>query len=85
MTNILQTALDLTQGDRAAAYGTPKDNWGRTAEIATAMLGKPISAQECVLVAMAMKHARLRQTPNHMDSIIDLAGYAWVLSEVVQP
>lgn len=82
--SVLHTAIRLTQGDRGRDYGTPKDNWGRTATIASALVGKPLTAEECVKVAMAMKYARLIQTPNHLDSIVDLAGYAWVLSEVMR-
>lgn len=82
--NILRDALTITGGDRQVAYGSPAENWGRTAEIASAILGKPITPAECVQVAFAMKLARLRQTPDHRDSFVDLAGYAWVWSEVAK-
>jgi hypothetical protein len=83
--NILETALQLTAEDRQAIYGHPVDNWERTAEIASALLGTPISAHQCVLVAFAMKFARLRQTPAHQDTMVDIAGYAWVLDKVHRP
>ncbi len=70
-------------GDRAKSYGHPKDNWGLTADIAFALTGIPLTAEDCVKVAMAMKFARLRNTPTHHDSIVDLAGYAWVLDKVI--
>lgn len=81
--NILQIADGLVTGDRAKAYGHPRDNWGRTAEIASAMLGIKLTAAQCVLVAQAMKFARLQQTPDHRDSIVDIAGYAYVYDRVV--
>ena len=82
--NILADALACTQGDRQAAYGSPAENWGRTAKIAQAITGLDcLTPEVCVKVAIAMKHARLIQTPGHRDSMVDLAGYAWVLSEVV--
>lgn len=80
--SILTDALAATSGPRQEAYGRPQDNWARTAEIASAMLGRQISPSECCKVALAMKFARLRQTPDHRDSIVDIAGYAWVLSEL---
>ena len=84
-TNILCDALEITGGDRQAAYGSPKDNWSRTAKIAQAITGLDcLTPEVCVKVAMAMKQARLIQTPNHRDSMVDLAGYSWVLSEVVK-
>lgn len=80
--SVLDDALAATSGPRQAAYGPPAENWARTAELATAILGKPMSARDCVRVAIAMKLARLRETPDHRDSLVDLAGYAWVWSEV---
>jgi hypothetical protein len=81
--NILNDALKFTQGDRQSAYGNPYDNWKRTSDIASAVTGLNLSPETCVKVAIAMKLARLRQTANHRDSMVDLAGYAWVLSEVM--
>lgn len=82
--NILSDALVCTQGDRQAAYGSPAENWGRTAKIAQAITGLDcLTPEVCVKVAIAMKQARLIQTPGHRDSMVDLAGYAWVLSEVM--
>lgn len=82
--NILAEALACTQGDRQAAYGSPAENWGRTAKIAQAITGLDcLTPEVCVKVAIAMKQSRLIQTPGHRDSMVDLAGYAWVLSEVV--
>ena len=81
--NILADAMACTQGDRQAAYGSPAENWGRTAKIAQAITGLDcLTPEVCVKVAIAMKQARLIQTPGHRDSMVDLAGYAWVLSEV---
>lgn len=80
--SILQDAIAAVTGPRQLEYGHPRTNWGRTAEIASTLLGHEMSPADCVKVAIAMKLARLRQTPNHRDSLVDLAGYAWVLSEV---
>lgn len=81
--NILQIAESLVTGDRAAAYGHPRVNWERTAKIASATLGIELTPAQCVLFAISMKLARLQNTPDHRDSIVDIAGYAYVLDRVV--
>jgi hypothetical protein len=82
--NILQDALKFTQGDRQSAYGSPYSNWKHTSDIAVAITGLgALTPEVCVKVAIAMKLARLLSSANHRDSMIDLAGYAWVLSEVM--
>ena len=80
--NILEEALEITAKDRQEIYGSPKENWGRTAAIFNAMTGLSLTPGECVKMAIAMKLARLHKSPKHRDSKTDLAGYAWVLDEV---
>lgn len=81
--NILEEALTITTTDRQQVYGPPSENFRVTSDIASAILGYHITPADCVKVALAMKLARLRNSPKHRDSMIDIAGYAWVLSEVV--
>lgn len=83
--SILEDALAAVTGPRAEAYGHPRDNWARTAQIATDLTGRDFTPEECVLILLAVKLARLRQTPNHRDSLVDLAGYAWVLEQLGPP
>ena len=80
--NVLEEALAAVTGPRAAAYGEPALNWKRTADIASHILGHEITPAECVKVLIATKLARLIQTPDHRDSRVDLAGYAWVLEHL---
>ena len=81
----MDEAAKLTAGDRQDLYGNPADNWQKVAEIASAILGsKVLTAEECVLVMLAVKLARLSRAPDHRDSQIDVAGYAWVLSQVAK-
>jgi len=81
--NILEEANNVTHGERLERYGPPAENFKRISEIASAMTGKEITSEDAVLVLMAVKLARLRQSPDHRDSIVDVAGYAWCLAEVV--
>ena len=83
--NVLQEALAATQGPRAEAYGPPEINWARTSRIAIALTELDcLTPEVCVKVAMAMKFARLLQTPDHHDTLVDIPGYGWVLSRVVE-
>lgn len=85
---ILDVAKDLVYGDRNKTYGHPAENFQVTAEMWTAYLRQRMATEgveihsfvltpEDVAMFMAMvKIARLANTPGHIDSLIDLAGYA---------
>jgi DNA-binding transcriptional regulator GbsR (MarR family) len=78
---VLAIAGDLINGDRQAHYGTPQDNFGTTAEMWTAYLGRDISpADVCHMMAL-LKIARLKRGP-HRDSSIDACGYMALGAEV---
>lgn len=79
--NILLEAEAAVYGPRQSAYGHPRQNFERTADLwngylkatgRTADLGPSDVAQLMVLLKMA----RLMQTPDHRDSWVDMAGYA---------
>jgi len=72
--------------DREGYYGSPESNFATTAELWNALLGDKlrvkISAADVALMMCAVKLARLKRTPDHADSAIDLAGYAALLGEI---
>lgn len=76
---ILATAHDLINGDRATDYGGPQENFGRIADLWNAQLGKklaePVTAQDVAYCLVQLKMSRLANTPGHRDSLIDVAGY----------
>ena len=78
MTNVLIEADKIVNGPRAEAYGDAKENWGNTAAIVNSTLGTNLTAGECVLFMVGVKLARLRQTPFHRDSVVDICGYMQV-------
>jgi len=85
MTNILETALEKTQGDRQADYGDPAVNHKRIALLWNAYLKAAcpgtcpgLSAVDVVLMIDLLKTARLIETCDHEDTWLDKAGYAWV-------
>ena len=70
----------LNRGD---SYGTAKDNHDRaSALINTYLKGLPeeqrtnLSATQSMILMILIKVARLEQTPEHVDSFLDIAGYA---------
>lgn len=71
---ILEEANTLIYGDRAAAYGTVTDNFGRIAKIWEAILDCPVSIEQVGLCMAGLKLAR--EVGNHkMDNLVDCAGY----------
>lgn len=83
--NILDTANKIVFGARAKDYGSPLDNHGATAELFTAYLRRKygthtyfltITAEDVCVFNILQKVSRLANTPDHIDSLVDIAGYA---------
>jgi len=79
--SVLQVAQELTHGDRDQTYGNPIVNHRRIAELWTAALGHPVTAQQVAICMALVKVSRLVQTPKHMDSYIDAAAYFGIAAE----
>lgn len=83
---ILSTAEKLINGDRAKAYGHPKENFGRIAALWNAQLGKklsePLTAEDVAYALVQLKMSRLANTPGHEDSLVDVAGYIALAGEL---
>jgi len=74
---LLREAADLVGGARADEYGEFKDN----AAFAASFAG--VSTMQAIDVMIGFKRARLRHSPEHHDSIVDLLGYQ-ALREIVR-
>lgn len=72
----IMEAHGLVHGARRDAYGTPVENFGRTAELWRAQFGWDVDARRVALALLLVKVARLAQTPDHRDTVVDIAGYA---------
>lgn len=83
MKNVLERANEIVQ-ERGKSYGHPFEDYSRTAQMWSAILGVHITADQCIKCMIAVKLSRLSKTPDHQDSIDDLAGYSWCLDEVVK-
>ena len=74
--SILLKAEELIHGARNADYGHPLDDFSKTAKMWSAILGVDVTAEQIALCMICVKISRLRNSPGHQDSIIDIAGYA---------
>jgi hypothetical protein len=73
--------LGTTLEARGGRYGSASHTLQRTAEIASAILGRDISPRDAGLVLVALKLARYGDDPDTTDHMLDLAGYAAVIAD----
>ena len=82
--SILLEAESLVNGDRAKAYGTPRENWTRIRNLCHAT-GRPglatVTAEDLAILMILVKVARDTASPKR-DNTVDIAGYAFVLDQV---
>ena len=79
--NVLRRAEALTCGPRNEAYGGPVGNMADTAALWSAFLGVPVTGQQVAVCMALVKIARLRTSPDHMDSHDDAAAYIAIAYE----
>jgi len=70
--------------ERTVQYGEPRIFFEGLAKRWSLTLGRAVTPAEVVRCLIELKLERLAHNTKHQDSIIDLAGYAAVLHEVVQ-
>jgi hypothetical protein len=69
---------------RRREYGEPIELFEQVAARWTLTLGTRISPAQVALCLIDLKLARLARDPKHLDSIVDVAGYAAILREVTR-
>jgi hypothetical protein len=77
----LEEAQRLVYGDRGETYGHPLDDFGRTAQMWTALLGAPVTAEQVAMCMVALKLSREMYQPKR-DNRTDAAGYAECLDRI---
>lgn len=80
---VLQEAQRLVYGDRNADYGHPLDDFSRTAQIWSAILGSPVTAEQVGLCMIGVKLSRQCNHPKR-DNMTDAAGYAGTVQMVIE-
>lgn len=89
-TSVLDEAKRIVTGARRAAYGKPENNFKRIADLWNTHLANTgregiIAPKDVAAFMILMKVARLAETPDHRDSIVDIIGYAACYAEIVLP
>jgi len=83
---MLYRAQSLIEGDRQQDYGDKLQNFSQIAMLfqgSLAMKLQPnarITPEDVAILMMQVKIARLAKSPDHKDSIMDVAGYAGCFS-----
>jgi hypothetical protein len=68
---------------RRREYGAPVDLFERVAVRWSQVLRTNVTPAQVIVCLVDLKVARLAHDPRHLDSIIDVAGYAGCLAEVL--
>ena len=76
-----EIANELVTVDRQKVYGHPYDDFGRIAQMTRPIVEAVVSGKldgklGHALYMQCVKICRLIETPDHMDSIVDIHGYA---------
>jgi hypothetical protein len=82
-TMLLQHAAGVIER-RERSYGPPAESFEAIAARWSLVLGIPVTPAQVALCLIDLKLARLTHDPTHLDSIVDVAGYAACLREVTR-
>ncbi|MFZ1415663.1 MAG: DUF6378 domain-containing protein [Defluviicoccus sp.] len=80
---LLQHAQGVIE-HRERIYGPPAEAFAAIATRWSLVLGITVSPAQVALCLIDLKLARLTRDPKHLDSIVDVAGYAACLREVTR-
>jgi len=77
------TNLFETLNKREQSYGDPSESMKHIAHMWSAYYDKRITPPEMVSMMIMLKLGRLKETPTHLDSWLDIAGYAAIAYESI--
>lgn len=88
-TNILREAEKIIYGDREKTYGHPAKNLNVIAQMWEAYLAGrsshgPLNKYDVACMMILLKVARLANTPDHVDSLVDTCGYAALIERCIK-
>ena len=72
---ILTAADNSVSTERQETYGHPYDNFEIIAKLWTTFKGIRFTEEDVSMMMILTKVARLKNTPKHIDSLIDIVGY----------
>lgn len=79
--DVLQHGASIL-ADRAETYGDARANMADIAARMSRTLGMNVTPQQVCLLMIDVKLARLKQSPLHQDSMIDIMNYAAICVEL---
>lgn len=79
---MLGRAKQAVCNDRNATHGEPERSFADIAELWSIYLGRNIGMHDVAAMMVLLKIARVSANPTHMDSWVDIAGYAACGAEV---
>lgn len=82
MKSIIEEVME-TVAERGKVYGAPHIGLTATAQLWSAYLGHYVSAHQVAGCMMLVKIGRLKESPEHRDSLLDVAGYACCFEDCV--
>jgi hypothetical protein len=68
---------------RGEHYGNVRENMAETAKRMSLTMGYTVTPESVCLLMIDLKLARLKETPGHLDSVLDVMGYAALLAELI--
>jgi hypothetical protein len=86
--SILEDAQQIIYGDREQTYGRPSKNLDCIAQFWTTYLVNrsdptaDVNAQDVAAMMTLLKIARLANSPDHRDSLVDGCGYLALIERV---
>ena len=80
---VLQHAVGVIE-NRERIYGPAAESFEAVAARWSLVLGIAVTPAQVALCLIDLKLARLSRDPKHLDSIVDVAGYAACLREVTR-
>ena len=72
---LLQKTADIIK-QRGKDYGSILDNHTRISRLWSVLLDTNVTPEQVALCMISVKQARLMETPDHVDSVQDILGYA---------
>lgn len=77
----LEQAMGCVLRDRNNEYGEPENSFDLIADLWTAYTGHVFIGSDVAAMMALLKLARLKRNARHLDSAVDLAGYAACFAE----
>lgn len=73
--HVLRHAESLITGDRQETYGDAAVEFEKVAKAWSAVFGWNVTPEQVPQAMVLLKTIRLQQSPTHVDSWVDIAGY----------